>query len=77
MCGRFVGYSNLEALQRYFPIDVCKVDFALSYNIAPTQEVLAICRHNEQNHLEKLNWGFVSFLGEGSKPSQKNMTITI
>jgi putative SOS response-associated peptidase YedK len=61
MCGRFVGFSNLETLQQYFPIDVCKVDVAPSYNIAPTQEILAICQHNEKHHLEKLNWGLVPF----------------
>ncbi len=46
---------------KYFPIDVANVEVTPSYNIAPTQEILAITRHDEQNHLEKLHWGLVPF----------------
>ena len=32
-----------------------------NYNVAPTQEVLAITRHGNKNHLERLHWGLVPF----------------
>jgi len=55
----------------HFPIDVASVDVTPSYNIAPTQEVLAIVRHDDRNHLEKLHWGLVPFwakdTGNGSR----------
>jgi putative SOS response-associated peptidase YedK len=61
MCGRFVGFRRLEELIKNFPIDVANVNVSPNYNVAPTQEILAITRHDEQNHLEKLHWGLVPF----------------
>lgn len=61
MCGRFVLFSTLEMLQKLFPIDLANVTVSSSYNVAPTQEILAISRHDEQNLLSKLHWGLVPF----------------
>jgi putative SOS response-associated peptidase YedK len=61
MCGRFVGFRRLQELIQHFPIHVVDVDVTPSFNIAPTQKILAITRHDEQNHLEKLHWGLVPF----------------
>jgi putative SOS response-associated peptidase YedK len=61
MCGRFVGYSNLERLLKYFPIDKTACKATASYNIAPTQEVLAIVRRAGENWLDKFHWGLVPF----------------
>ncbi len=61
MCGRFVGFRRLEELIEHFPIDVANVEVTPSYNVAPTQEILAIARHDDQNHLEKLHWGLIPF----------------
>ena len=35
MCGRFVGFRNIEQLKEYFPIDQAACDVTASYNIAP------------------------------------------
>ncbi len=59
MCGRFVVFSNLEQFQQHFPIDKALAEATLIYNVAPTQEVLAIVRQEGLNVLEKLNWGLV------------------
>lgn len=61
MCGRFVDFRRVEELREYFPIDVCSVGTTENFNVAPTDEILAIIRHHEQNHLEKLNWGLVPY----------------
>ncbi|WP_372677225.1 SOS response-associated peptidase [Desulfosarcina sp.] len=61
MCGRFVGFRSVEELIEHFPIHVANVEPTPSYNIAPTQEILAVVRHDAQNHLEKLHWGLVPF----------------
>lgn len=61
MCGRFVGFRGLGELIKHFPIDVSNVEVTPNYNVAPTQEILAITRHDEKNHLEKLHWGLVPF----------------
>lgn len=67
MCGRFVGFRRVEELQVNFPIDVAKVKVTPNYNVAPTQEILAIARHEKQNHLEKLHWGLVPFWAKDTK----------
>ena len=59
MCGRFAGFRKLEELLDYFPIDQAAVAVAANYNVAPSQEVLAIVRRGDRNHLESLHWGFV------------------
>ena len=61
MCGRFVGFSTLETLQEHFPIDVADVQVSANYNVAPTQEILAIARHDGENHLSRYHWGLVPF----------------
>lgn len=61
MCGRFVGYRKVEELVDHFPIDKADVDLAANYNVAPSQEVLAIVRHGEDNVLDKFHWGLVPF----------------
>ena len=42
MCGRFVGFRKLTELKEYFPIDVANVEVSPNYNVAPTQQILAI-----------------------------------
>jgi putative SOS response-associated peptidase YedK len=61
MCGRFVGFRRLEELIQHFPIDVANVTVTPNYNVAPTQEIMAIVRHDDRNHLEKFHWGLVPF----------------
>jgi putative SOS response-associated peptidase YedK len=58
MCGRFVQFSSLRTLESYFQIDSIAADVVASYNIAPTQEILAIIHHHG-HRLEKLHWGLV------------------
>ena len=60
MCGRFAQFSALETLREYFPIDRVSCDVTPSYNIAPTQEILAIIRKKD-TQLVKLRWGLVPF----------------
>jgi putative SOS response-associated peptidase YedK len=61
MCGRFVGFRKLEELKQYFPIDKSNCEATANYNVAPTQEVLAIARLDESNVLDKYHWGLVPF----------------
>ncbi len=61
MCGRFVGFRRLEELVKHFPIDIANIQVRPNYNIAPTQEILAIARHDEKNHLDNYHWGLVPF----------------
>lgn len=59
MCGRFVQQTPLETLVDRFAIDVVTCEAAPRYNVAPTQEVLAIVAHAGQRRLGRLRWGLV------------------
>ena len=61
MCGRFVGYRSYHELQKAFPIDKAACEVTKNYNVAPSQEILAIIKHNNENWLECLHWGLVPF----------------
>ena len=62
MCGRFVGFRNFEQLKQYFPIDeTIGGEAVANYNVAPTQEILAIARHDGRNILDRYHWGLVPF----------------
>ena len=58
MCGRFVQFSSLRTLEKYFDFTSAPEDIAPNYNIAPTQNVLAIIQHGDYR-LESLHWGLV------------------
>ena len=59
MCGRFVGYCTLDELKKIFPIDRSACEVTANYNVAPSQEILAIFKHQRQNWLDKFHWGLV------------------
>ena len=61
MCGRFVGYRSLEEMKEFFPIDRSACDVAANYNVAPSQEILAIYSNQGENWLDKFHWGLVPF----------------
>lgn len=60
MCGRFTQYSSLEIVQETFAIQTVTCDIGPGYNIAPSQEVIAVIDH-EGYRLGKLHWGLVPF----------------
>ena len=61
MCGRFVGFRNIEELKDYFPIDIAECEATANYNVVPSQEILAIIQRDNKNRLQKLHWGLVPF----------------
>ena len=61
MCGRFVGFRSLHELKKTFPIDKATCEVTENYNVAPSQEILAIIRYEKENWLERLHWGLVPF----------------
>jgi putative SOS response-associated peptidase YedK len=61
MCGRFVQNSPFETLKKNFNIPTSDSDIIPNYNVAPTQKILSIVKHDNENKLVKLHWGLVPF----------------
>jgi len=54
MCGRFVQNSPIETLQQNFNIRTTASDIIPNYNVAPTQKILAIIKHDNENKLAEM-----------------------
>ncbi len=63
MCGRFVRHSSLELIEKTFNVDSPACTTPPSYNIAPTQPVLAVVR-DDRTRLVEFQWGLVPFFAE-------------
>ncbi len=59
MCGRYTLAAEIEPLQARFQFDAPSFDYTPSYNIAPSQEVVAVIRDGEANRAGLLRWGLV------------------
>ncbi|WP_078393864.1 SOS response-associated peptidase [Shouchella patagoniensis] len=69
MCGRFTLYSSPQELQDEFGLPI--PDYEPSYNIAPTQQVLAFVANNEETKAGFLHWGLIPFWAKEKKIGSK------
>ena len=70
MCGRYRRTTREEELARIYRIPIpSQPDLPISYNIAPSQEVLAIRLNPEtkQRSLDRLRWGLVPYWAKDEK----------
>ncbi len=61
MCGRFTLHTSLKQIEQTFNVESADVTLPPSYNIAPTQDVLAVVERDGRNHLEAMRWGLIPF----------------
>jgi putative SOS response-associated peptidase YedK len=70
MCGRYRRTTREEELARIYRIPIpSQPDLPISYNIAPSQEVLAIRLNpgTKQRSLDRLRWGLVPYWAKDEK----------
>ncbi len=70
MCGRFTLTSNLDDLQGRFAFESKDLEYQPRYNIAPTQQVLAVT-NDGQRRGEFLRWGLIPFWAKDLKSGYK------
>lgn len=62
MCGRFTLTIDPVDLAEYFQIDnMDEITFEPSYNIAPSQNILAVINHHGKRKAGYLKWGLIPF----------------
>lgn len=61
MCGRFTLSHQIHEVLRAFDLDDANLDFSPSFNIAPTQSIVVIHKHNDQTKIATMRWGLVPF----------------
>jgi len=58
MCGRFVRSSTIREIAAYFDIEQPSFEFAPSYNVAPSQDIIII-NNLWVKQIVKCHWGFI------------------
>src|SRR4051794_2441437 len=61
MCGRFTLHHAPAEVAARFEANQLGLDFSPSYNIAPTQQVVAVTSTATGRVLDSLRWGLVPF----------------
>ncbi|MDM5298136.1 SOS response-associated peptidase [Bacillus pumilus] len=61
MCGRFTLFSDFDDIIEQFNIDqfLPENEYHPSYNVAPSQNILAVINDGSKNRLGKLKWGLI------------------
>lgn len=72
MCGRFTIATDKRALEERFAFKAPDLQFAPSFNVAPTHEVLTVTGNGE-NHAQYMRWGLIP--GWAKDPSIGNRMI--
>ncbi|GAA0366839.1 SOS response-associated peptidase [Bacillus horti] len=73
MCGRFLLYHPLMELYERFYVDQLAFDLEVtpSYNIAPSQQLLAVVNDGKQNRMGFLKWGLVPYWAKDASLGHK------
>src|SRR5216684_5286229 len=69
MCGRFIIYSPADSITKWFATRNATPNARPSYNVAPTQDILAVRFNSEtkQRTLDPLRWGLVPYWAKDVK----------
>lgn len=59
MCGRFARFTDPDELLRPLGVQWQGSKLPASYNVAPSQPVLAVRRHDDQREAVLLRWGLI------------------
>lgn len=74
MCGRFALYADYEDLLARFDIGETSLDkssYEADYNVAPSQQIVAIINDGEKNRLGLLRWGLIPSWAKDKKIGYK------
>ncbi|SDH76240.1 SOS response-associated peptidase [Alteribacillus bidgolensis] len=72
MCGRYTLVVNLHKIQNHFQVNHAAIkEYEPNYNIAPSQNILAIVNDGQSNRLGPLKWGLIPFWAKNKKIGYK------
>jgi putative SOS response-associated peptidase YedK len=61
MCGQFSLFCSPIELKQHFDVHPASLEIPPNYNVAPTQEVPVILRHENERLIKNRYWGLVPF----------------
>src|SRR6266516_3993712 len=77
MCGRYTNTAGVEELNDRFSVPIASTDGTGRYNIAPTEEVLAIVAPKGEPEARLLRWGLVPTWATSAKDAYKMINARV
>ncbi len=77
MCGRYTNTLGPEQLGKSFGVDIPISEGTRRYNIAPTENVLAIVRGEQEPHARLLRWGLIPTWSTDTKTAHKMINARV
>ena len=77
MCGRYTNTRGPEEIGEHFGVKVGGSEGTGRYNVAPTEEVLAIVRRKEEPEARLLRWGLVPHWMNDTKRAYKMINVRV
>jgi putative SOS response-associated peptidase YedK len=71
MCGRFYLDVMMDELEAYFSLQATTISVKPRYNIAPSQDILAVVAANGEKVLSTFHWGLIPFWAKDEKIGYK------
>jgi putative SOS response-associated peptidase YedK len=71
MCGRFYLDVMMDELEAYFNLQSVLDSIPPRYNIAPSQEILAVISQAQKKQLKTFHWGLIPFWAKDQKIGYK------
>ncbi|MCG7940593.1 MAG: SOS response-associated peptidase [Candidatus Thiodiazotropha lotti] len=73
MCGRFYLDVKMDELEGYFSLEATAIELKPRYNIAPSQDILAVAAPNGERVLGGFHWGLIPFWAKDEKIGYKTI----
>ncbi len=74
MCGRFVQAQSAQSYADHFGAVVAlDEELAPSWNVAPTDRVMAVAEHDGERRLGSFHWGLVPWFADGPKVGSRHI----
>jgi putative SOS response-associated peptidase YedK len=73
MCGRFYLDVKADELEEYFSLQATTISIKPRYNIAPSQDILAVAAPNGEKRLSTFHWGLIPFWAKDEKIGYKTI----
>ncbi|MEJ2622012.1 MAG: SOS response-associated peptidase [Candidatus Thiodiazotropha sp.] len=73
MCGRFYLDVMKDELEAYFSLQASDISIHPRYNIAPSQQILAVAAQAGNRRLKRFHWGLIPFWAKDEKIGYKTI----
>ena len=71
MCERFTSFCSPRELQKHFEASLPSFEILPNFNVAPTQQILAVTQQVNERKIDRFHWGLVPFWAKDTSIGSK------